>query len=281
MNEPQPAVIRAEKSQRSEQDTPWWWLRGDTYPHRETLKHCGCRWSKRNKAWYYIGRTLPDAVQALIDTPPCSDEEASAILGVDIQPKPQPETPRLHALDETVYARHDLVTSDGQPIPTGTRGKITRLYNRNATHGWSYDVDFEGIGTGWFFERELTSFEPVQGIRITRGAIVPPGAVPPPSDAEIKQLLIEGGHQPQAIESAKEEETEAPKIRIIKPVSDSAETDAVNVAIRQTKAETLPVLRSSTSSNGKRTLTTIGQSAVGELTVKHQRQRVVLRLRSA
>jgi len=132
MNEPQPAVIRAEKSQRSEQDTPWWWLRGDTYPHRETLKHWGCRWSKRNKAWYYIGHTLPDAVQSLIDTPPCSDEEASAILGVDIQPKPQPETPHLHALDETVYARHDLATSDGQPIPTGTCAQILQCNHRLA-----------------------------------------------------------------------------------------------------------------------------------------------------
>lgn len=110
-----------------------------------------------------LRQTLPDAVQALVDssTPddaspdddePCSNEEAAAILGVDIQPKPQPETPRLYTLDETVYARHDLETSDGKPIPTGTRGTITRLYNRNAQHGWSYDVDFAGIGTGWFLE---------------------------------------------------------------------------------------------------------------------------------
>jgi len=266
------AGITVEKSQRGENDTPWWWIRGDTYPHRETLKRWGCRWSKKRKSWYYIGRALPDAVQALVDssTPedaPCSDEEAAAILGVDIQPKPQTEIPRLYTLGETIYARHDLVSPDGKPIQTGTCGTITRLYNRNASHGWSYDVDFAGIGTGWFFERELTSFEPVQGIRITRGTVAPPGAVPPPTDAEIRQALVDGGHQPEVIElDNTPEEAEIPKIRIIKPMSDNAEPDAVITAIRQTKAEALPVLQSNSASSGKRNLVRIPQTPCGELT---------------
>lgn len=274
------AGITVKKSQRSDHDTPWWWLRGDTYPHRDLLKRWGCRWSKRQKAWYYIGKTLPDAVQTLIDAPsdddvtsnddaPCSDEEAAAVLGVDIQPKPQPETPRLYTLDETVYARHDLETSDGKTIATGTRGKVTRLYNRNASHGWSYDVDFEGIGTGWFFERELTSLEPVPGIRITHGAVVPPGAVPPLTDAEIKQSLVAGDRQPEALEpDDTPEEVEVPKIRIIKPVlnvSDDTKPDAIITAIRQTKTESLPVLQSSPTSNGKRALVRIPQVPCGEL----------------
>ncbi|MBZ0299245.1 MAG: hypothetical protein K8J31_05885 [Anaerolineae bacterium] len=267
-------VITAEKSQREGQREAWWWLHGDTYPHRDLLKRWGCRWSKKRRCWYYVGETLPDAVQALIDTPsddaPCSDEEATAILGVDIQPKPQPETSRLFALGETVYARHDLVSSDSKPIPTGTHGKITRLYNRNASHGWSYDVDFEDIGTGWFFERELTSLEPVQSIRITRGTIVPPGAVLPPTDAEIKHTLVEGGHQPEAVEPDNTpEEAEVPKVRIIKPVldvSDDAEPDAVITAIQQMKAEALPVLQSSSASNGKRNLVRIPQAPCGEMT---------------
>ena len=266
------AGITAEKSQRSENDTPWWWLRGDTYPHRDLLKRWGCRWSKRQKAWYFIGQALPEAVQALIDTQreddaPCSDEEASGMLGVDIQPKPEPETPRLYTLDETVYARHDLETFDGKTIPTGTRGTVTRLYNRNASHGWSYDVEFAGIGTGWFFEHELTSLEPVPGIRITRGAVVPPGVVPLPTDAEIKQALVDSGHPPEAIKpDVTSEEAEIPKIRIIKPMSDDAEPDAIITAIRQTKAEALPVLQHSSSSNGKRNLVRIPQTPCGELT---------------
>ncbi|MBZ0294219.1 MAG: hypothetical protein K8L99_16775 [Anaerolineae bacterium] len=278
--------ITAEKSQRSEHDTPWWWLHGDTYPHRDLLKRWGCRWSKKRRCWYYIGETLPDTVQALVDTPapdedaPCSDEAAAQILGVDIQPKSQPEIPRLYALAETVYARYDLASPDGKPIPTGTHGTITRLYNRNPTHGWSYDVDFIGIGVGWFFERELTHLEPVPGIRVTRGSVVPPGAIPPPTDAEIKQALIVSDQQPEAVEPDEDaappsdalEETaeDEPKIRIIKPVldvSDGEEPDAVITAVRQTKAEPLPVLQPvSSAQSGKRNLVRIPQSPCGELT---------------
>ena len=106
--------ITTEKTQRSAQDIPWHWIRGDTYPHREILKRWGCRWSKRQRAWYFIGADLPDAVQQLIkqsntpdenlyqqnvsesDHAPCSDEEAAALLGVAIQPQiasPTPEEP--------------------------------------------------------------------------------------------------------------------------------------------------------------------------------------------
>jgi len=95
------AGILVEKTQRSTSDTPWFWLRGDTYSHRETLKRWGCRWSKRQKAWYYIGAALPDAVQQLIaqvnvpsddsvsddDHEPCSIEEASVVLGMPIRAK--------------------------------------------------------------------------------------------------------------------------------------------------------------------------------------------------
>lgn len=287
--------ILVEKTQRSASDTPWFWLRGDTYPHRETLKRWGCRWSKKRKSWYYIGAVLPEAVQQLIEqvnTPsdddlhkqplsdddhdPCSVEEATAVLGLRVKDTPTEAPamsdgpPRLFDLSETVYARHDLETPDGQHVPTGTQGTITRLYNRNPAHGWSYDVDFAGIGAGWFFERELTSLEPTPGIRVTRGSVVPPGAVPPPTNAEVKRALIEGGHQPEALETDDiPEEAEVPKIRIIKPVldvSDDAEPDAVITAILQTKAEALPVLQPNATSKGKRVLVRIPQTPCGELT---------------
>jgi len=104
--------ITVEVSQHSENDKPWHWIRGDTYPHRELLKRWGCRWSKKRRAWYYIGTTLPEAVQNLIAIQPplpiveelsnedddlCSIEEGAAILGVTIAPKvkppPEPEPP--------------------------------------------------------------------------------------------------------------------------------------------------------------------------------------------
>lgn len=42
----------------------------------------------------------------------------------------------------------------------------------------------------------MSELEPIPSIRITRGAIVPPGADQPLSDVEIKRALIENKHQP-------------------------------------------------------------------------------------
>jgi hypothetical protein len=295
------AGIRAEKSQRSPQERPWWWILGDTYPQRETLKRHGARFSSKRRAWYYVGWDLPEGIRRLVteyattepetqpaqveDDAPCSDEEAEAILGVTLKPNPsaeppQPEeSPRLFQIGQTIYARHELETPDGKAVPTGTRGTISRLYNRNAQHGWSYDVDFVNIGTGWYFERELTDLEPIPGIRITHGAVVPPGAVPPPTDADLKRALVESGHQPEALvsepisvelESAPEPNTpEEPRaIRVFKPQPlpvDGTPLDEVQTAIVQAKAQPTPVLHL-TAVSQKRTLTAIGQSCVGELT---------------
>lgn len=293
--------IRAEKSQRSPQERPWWWLLGDTYPQRETLKRYGARFSSKRRAWYFVGWELPDGIKRLIteyattelettatpveDDAPCSDGEAAAILGVPLNSYPSDETPqsdeppRLFKIGQTVYARHELETPDGKTIPTGTRGTISRLYNRNAQHGWSYDVDFTNIGTGWYFERELTDLEPIPGIRITHGTVVPPGAVLPPTDADLKRALVESGHQPEALvmnalsdEPESRPEPEMPEepqpIRIFKPQSfptNGTPLDEVQTAIVQAKTQLAPVLHPAVVSQ-KRTLAVIGQSYVGELT---------------
>jgi hypothetical protein len=288
--------IRAEKSQRSPQERPWWWILGDTYPQRETLKRWGARFSSKRRAWYYVGWQLPDSIKRLITEyattvaesttqveadAPCSDEEAAAILGVPLKAEPPKadESPRLFQIGQTVYARHELETPDGKAIPTGTRGTISRLYNRNTQHGWSYDVEFADIGTGWYFERELTDLTPIPGIRITHGSVVPPGAPPPPTDAELKRSLVESGHLPEplviATPSAKPEAVPEPvtleetqAIRVFKPQplpADGTPLDEVQTAIVQAKTQPTPVLQPMTVSQ-KRTLAVIGQSYVGELT---------------
>lgn len=65
MSEPA-AGITIERSQREEGGKVWWWIDGETYPHRETLKQHGARFSRRRRAWYWIGETLPAAIQALV-----------------------------------------------------------------------------------------------------------------------------------------------------------------------------------------------------------------------
>jgi hypothetical protein len=288
--------IRAEKSQRDPNQKPWFWLLGDTYPQREILKRWGARFSSKRRAWYFVGWELPDGIKRLIteyatmeaepntqveDDAPCSDEEAAAILGLPLKAEPpQPEeSPRLFQIGQTVYARHELETPDGKAIPTGTRGTISRVYNRNMQHGWSYDVEFVGIGTGWYFERELTDLEPIPGIRITYGAVVPPGAALPPTDADLKRALVENGHQPEAMAnesmSAEPETTPEPEtpeepqaIRVFKPQplpADGTPLDEVQTAIVQAKTQSTPVLHL-TAVSQKRTLAAIGQSCVGELT---------------
>lgn len=389
--------IIAERSQRSAAEKPWWWLSGETYPHRELLKRYDARFSSRRKQWYYIGFELPAAIRALVtserqsdaepsdeepespllaifggriigkqraandevivkgengifatrtiwinrqeqrepvwefdlppqervgnplptiqkalqingaiyslytrkwhfdqpdkvgtldvlveivpftDDEPCTVDEAAALLGIQVKASPTAESPpRLFALHDTAYARHELETADGKPIPTGTCGKVVKLYHHNAKHGWSYDVDFEQIGICWSFERELTPHEPIPGIKIVRGAVVPPGAVLPPTDAEIKRTMIESGQQPppeeMVAESADEpvfppSEEQPPAIRILKPAplpADGEPLDAVQTAIRSVKAQPIAAVQGAALTNG-RTIR-IDQAFVGELT---------------
>lgn len=64
-----------ERTEKPGGKVPWWWLRdvrrvskalSQTYRHRETLKAYGCRWSRKRRAWYYIGAILPDEIIALV-----------------------------------------------------------------------------------------------------------------------------------------------------------------------------------------------------------------------
>lgn len=305
--------ITAERSQREAGGRVWWWLHGDTYPHRDLLKRHGARWSGKRKAWYCIGAELPAAIRALItsdeiggdqsdnvlaldtlateeqfsDDEPCTVDEAAGFLGMQVKvaPNSEPQS-RLFALHDTAYARHELETAHGKPIPTGTRGKVILLYNHNAKHGWSYDVDFDNIGICWLLEHELTPQEPIPGIKITRGAVVPPGAALPPTDAEIpsvsftiKRQFIEARLQPVPLEpspvvsedvmeaDATPDEEQIPAIRIIKPVampSEGEPLDAVQSAIRTVKKEAIVTLPTGHIPNGRGAR--IDQAYVGELT---------------
>ena len=58
--------IVAEKSQRNPNEKPWWWLSGNTYPHRQLLKQQGARFSGKRRAWYFIGWELPASIRQLL-----------------------------------------------------------------------------------------------------------------------------------------------------------------------------------------------------------------------
>jgi hypothetical protein len=142
-DKPSVGAITVERSQHDPHKPAWFWLSGDTYPHRTFLKSMGCRWSNKRKSWYFVGDKLPDKIQLLVDKlnepletddEPCSVEEAETVLDVQREPKvgEKPLPLRLFAQGETVYARQELETSDGQVIVTGTKGTITRLFNHNA-----------------------------------------------------------------------------------------------------------------------------------------------------
>lgn len=49
---------------------PWWWIGGDTYPHKDLLRRKGCRWSRKRKQWYFIGHDLPAEIAAMVESVP-------------------------------------------------------------------------------------------------------------------------------------------------------------------------------------------------------------------
>jgi len=249
---------------------------------QKALQANGAMYSLYTRKWHF---EQPDKVAALdalaaelpfSNDEPCTVDEAAAILGMQVKSAPIAEPPpRLFALHDTAFARHELEIADSKPIPTGTRGKIVRLYQHNAKHGWSYDVDFNDIGICWSFERELTPHEPIPGVKIVRGAVVPPGAVLPPSDAEIKRTMLEYGQQPPPVDEVKEVDDQlipsvdepSPDIRVMKPTpmpADGEPLDAVQTAIREVKTRAVLSTHAVHHSNGR--IGRIEQSYIGELT---------------
>jgi len=231
--------ISAEKSQRNGDSRTWWWLTGDTYPHRHLLKRHGARFSGKRKAWFWIGEALPDTIQRLltaqVEDEPCSLEKAAEIL--DLPRKPASTPMPVFAHQERVYARHDLENVSGIDIPTGTEGKIARRVGYSQWDGWRYDVDFTMLGVCRCFERELTAFKPVAGIRITHGEVTP--AVLRTSDDvhPLSPSLIEAPAITDDVETATPQAAEAtpPAIRIHKPAPMPASgepLDAIQSAIQ-------------------------------------------------
>ena len=173
--------ICAEYSQRSPHEPGWWWLSGDTYPHRDLLKLKGCRWSKKRSAWYFQGATLPEAIQRLVRATPAvtpstlspaltaaieraliEDDEVDAQTRTSIKSSQTPVTavpaPRF-TLGQTVYLATNVRVTVDQKLRMDTSGTIIRRYEYKKTpdfrHAFAYDVDFGTHGVHSMFQENL------------------------------------------------------------------------------------------------------------------------------
>jgi hypothetical protein len=112
--------ITAERSQRSASEKPWWWLSGETYPHRELLKRYGARFSSRRKQWYFIGAELPAAIRALVSIDSPETPEA-----VQVNPAVGAMSPELATMIEDALAQdHDARTPAEAAAPEMTSSAI-------------------------------------------------------------------------------------------------------------------------------------------------------------
>lgn len=71
------------------QSGDWWWIAGDTYPHREVIKHAGAHWSKSRREWYFKGQVLPQSLRDLAKVSQPQPEQAP----VEVIPAPKVEIP--------------------------------------------------------------------------------------------------------------------------------------------------------------------------------------------
>lgn len=95
--------VHAERTQRSSGETPWWWMSGDTYPHRDLLRQQGCRWSKKRRAWYFVGWKLPGEINALITAEP-PEEEADTDDELALSPELERQILDILGQDDTANA---------------------------------------------------------------------------------------------------------------------------------------------------------------------------------
>lgn len=267
--EREPAVsgILAEKSQRSASDKPWWWLSGDTYPHRDLLKRHGARFSGKRKAWYYIGEELPAAIRGLVKSETQSDGEVHdgdaespllAIFGGRIIGKERGSNGDMIVKGESgIFATRtswinqreqrepvwefDLPPQErmGNPLPgiqkaLQTNGAIYSLYTRK-----------------WHFDQ----LDKVAAL----DALVE--SVPFTDD----ELNTESKPEPEPISPP--EEAQPPAIRIFKPIpmpEEGEPMDAVQTAIRTVRTQSLAPIQREPVANGR--VIRIEQAYVGELT---------------
>jgi len=268
-----PGVVNITRSDAKDKGNAWWWIAGKTKPVKDILSNNGAHWSHRRQAWYYIGASLPAAIQALetsrtkpvasTTAVPASVQQAedlldqlfeAAVAGDPVE-QAQKQTKhliaRLHILRDRDFPGSKNYHWQITGTPSEAENTVLRQHcHRNETwQVWTY------------FHEDLP--EAVQQIVIIETSESDTPRKADPDAAETKLPL-----NPEI--AADDTNPEPETVRIIRPQShpaEGAELDAIQAAIAQTKSTALPTI-TTTHYSGVTTkrCTPIGQQYIGELT---------------
>src|SRR5258708_2904017 len=103
-----------------EQSGNWWWIGGETYPHREALSARGCRWSRKRKQWYYIGTQLPQAIPTLAESTVTTIEPPPQTSLAETPDTRTPGNKTLRAQRTTILGREYVGSRDYTWLNQGT-----------------------------------------------------------------------------------------------------------------------------------------------------------------
>ncbi len=277
--------ITIERSQREEGGQVWYWINGNTYPHRELLKRHGARWSKKRQAWYWVGAELPDAIRVLVTNETQAETQREAV------------SPLLAIFGGRIVGKERASNSDtiikGENGVFATRTTWIDRHERAETV-WEFELpphDRIGISLPAIHDalknaRAMVSvytrkwhFEGVDRVNAMDAlAAGVPFTTPPSSILEMSPELaamieraladddqVQSSVLPTAL-GTEGEPPAPPTIRIIKPAlmpTDGTPLDAVQSAIRKVKTQPL-VAPAASLTSGR--IARIDQSFVGELT---------------
>jgi hypothetical protein len=166
------------------QSGDWWWIAGETYPHRESLRAAGAKWSKTRREWYYKGRALPQAIRDLAEANqqvpidpisttlvPMPTAPIPAPIVVEVKPdNVQSALERLKATPKIVAATNRAESKRGTAsIAQEYVGELTGSITGNV-HCFGYAVD-RGVCVYLNFGGPRTAVEAIRA-KFSKGEIV-------------------------------------------------------------------------------------------------------------
>jgi hypothetical protein len=268
-------VISAEYRQRDPDQPGWWWLSGDTYPHRRLIKGCGGRWSARRRAWYLVAYKLPDALQALVENgssapeapqPASEPQQADHDDGLELMPgwliriigqrRGENET---RALDQLlVFARLFTPDADWVLWVADYDAPNRRLFGYALLNG-----DLPMAEWGWQRLDDLQALRGRMGLPMERDTSFQPQPLSEALDAWMRQRGLVDVPQPEVVpEDGPEEPAATGGVRVLPVPTDDQDLQAV----LQETSTVLEHTRTPPPERARTGLAPIGQAFCGELT---------------